>query len=93
LAIQGVEFDKDYNASIVKVMRIGNIPVPLHLVVTYNDGTSESFHQTAATWKDDETFVEIRGAAGKTVSSAQLGGTTIPDVDLSNNVYPRKPKK
>lgn len=93
LTIQGVEFDKDYNASIVKVMRIGNIPVPLHLVVTYNDGTSESFHQTAATWKDDETFVEIRGAAGKTVSSAQLGGTTIPDVDLSNNVYPRKPKK
>ena len=87
LGIQGVVRDEAANCQVILVERKGNIPVPIHLVVEYTDGTKAIVHQTAAVWRDGKKNVRVACTEGKTVKSAELGGTTIPDVDGGDNEY------
>jgi len=87
LGIQGVIKDEAANCQVILVERKGNIPVPIHLVVEYADGTKEIVHQTAAVWRDGKKNVRVACTEGKKVKSAELGGTTIPDVDREDNEY------
>ena len=87
LGIQGVIRDEAANRQVILVERKGNIPVPIHLEVEYKDGTKETFHQTAAVWRDGKQNVRIACAEGKSVKSAVLGATTIPDVDRKDNKW------
>lgn len=87
LGIQGVIRDEAANAQVVLVERKGNIPVPVHLVVEYADGSKETFHQTAAVWRDGKQNLRVICAEGKTVKSATLGATTIPDADRKDNIW------
>lgn len=89
LAIQGVVRDEAANAQVVMIERKGNIPVPLHLVVEYTDGTKETFHYTAAVWRDGKQNLRVACPPGKTPRSATLGKTTIPDADKRNDKWNR----
>jgi len=89
LGIQGVIRDEAANAQVIMIERKGNIPVPVHLEVEYSDGSKQTMHQTAAVWKDGKQNLRLACPAGKTVKSAILGKTTIPDVDRVNNKWPK----
>ena len=69
------------------VERKGNIPVPIHLEVEYTDGSKETFHETAAVWRDGKQNLRMACAEGKKVKSAKLGATTIQDADRKDNVW------
>ncbi len=88
LGIQGVIRDEAAHCQVIMVERKGNIPVPIHLEVEYSDGSKETFHQTAAVWRDGKQNVRVACAEGKTLKSAVLGRTTVPDVDRKDNVFP-----
>lgn len=89
LGIQGVIKDEAAHCQVILVSRKGNIPVPVHLEVEYSDGTKESFHQTAAVWRDGKQQLRVLCAEGKTVKSINMGKTTIPDVDKKDNNWPK----
>lgn len=73
---------------VVYVERKGIMPVPVHLEVTYSDGSKESIHRTAAVWQSSEKRVlELSLSAGKTPQKVVLGGKTIPDSKPKDNVW------
>lgn len=88
LGIEGVVRNEAGNNQTILITRKGNLPVPLHLEVGYTDGSTQIFHHTAAIWKDGKQNFRIACPAGKTVKSASLGKTTIPDADKADNQWP-----
>jgi Peptidase family M1 domain len=89
LGIQGVITDEAAHCQVIMIERKGNIPVPIQLDVEYSDGSKETFHQTAAVWRDGKQNLKVACAEGKKVKSAMLGRTTIPDVDRADNKWPK----
>jgi hypothetical protein len=89
LGIQGVITDEAAHCQVIMIERKGNIPVPIQLDVEYSDGSKETFHQTAAVWRDGKQNLKVACAEGKKVKSAMLGRTTIPDVDRVDNKWPK----
>ena len=86
LNIQGVVKDEASHCAVVIIGRNGAIPVPVHLEVQYEDGTKETFHHSAAVWKDGKQNFKAYCQQGKKVKKATLGLVTIPDVTpLDNN--------
>jgi aminopeptidase N len=92
LGIEGVVRNDSRNNQTILISRHGNIPVPLHLEVIYSDGSKQTFHETAAVWKDGKQLYSIQCPSGKTVQSATLGKTTIPDVNKKDNQWPMQNK-
>lgn len=87
LAIQGVITDEAAHCQVVMIEQKGNIPVPVHLEVTYTDGTTETLHHTAAIWKDGQQNCRIPCKVGKKVKTIELGARTIPDVNQEDNTW------
>ena len=74
---------------VVTVERKGSIPVPVHLEVTFADGSNQTFHAAASVWRDGATTYEVALPKGRTPISASLGGNTIPDTQTSDNTWTR----
>lgn len=89
LGIQGVINDEASHCQVIMLERKGNIPVPAHLEVEYNDGSKQTFHYTASVWKDGKMNLKVFVPEGKSVKSVKMGKTTIPDVEKADNVWPK----
>jgi Peptidase family M1 domain len=89
LAIGGVVRDEASNNDVVMINRNGTLPVPVHLVVEYTDGSTQTIHHNAAVWKDGKHNLKAAGASGKKVKKATLGLRTIPDSMPKNNTWER----
>ena len=87
LQVQGIIRDEASNAAAVLIARNGSLPVPIHLEVTYEDGSMQTFHHSAAVWKDGKQSFKIRCAQGKKVKKAKLGLRTIPDAIPQDNIW------
>ena len=83
LAIGAVSRDGDTYA--IEIKRVGSQPVPVHLTVTYTDGSSEEVHGTAAIWRDGGTTHTVELTTANEIREIQLGDPNIPDADKSNN--------
>jgi hypothetical protein len=92
---------KNIEGSKVTLERIGLMPMPLDLTVTYTDGSTEDFYiplrmmrgskSTSATLKDDWAWAYSTYSfnASKTVQSVELDPKGLmADVKQDNNVYP-----
>ncbi len=75
------------------IERKGDIPVPIHLKITYSDNSESTIQETASIWKDGAREYVIILAPDKTVKQVQLGNQQIPDADMSNNVYPTEKRQ
>jgi len=71
----------------LSIANIGGFAIPFDVILTYADGTTESFHQTPAVWKMDQKQVNIFVRSGKEVKSALLDGGIFMDADESNNKW------
>jgi aminopeptidase N len=69
------------------IERKGDMPVPIHLKITYTDNTEDTIKETAAIWKDGAREYVVVLSPAKTVKQAQLGNTLIPDSNMANNSY------
>ncbi|MBL7782069.1 MAG: M1 family metallopeptidase [Saprospiraceae bacterium] len=87
LAIQGVISDEAAHAQVVMVEKKGNIPVPVHLEISFSDGSKTTIHKTAAAWKDGQQDIRILCPTGKKVVKVELGNRTIPDVNPADNKW------
>ncbi len=88
LAIKNVKAKKG-SAEIV-VEKIGGVPVPIDLVVTYSDHSTENIHRSAASWKTGAKEVKINWQIKKEILRVELDNTLFPDSNEKNNTFELK---
>ena len=71
----------------VSIKNIGGMDAPVDVIATYDDGTTEKFHQTPAIWMNDQTQTTVTINAKKAVKSLMLDGGIWLDADASNNSW------
>ena len=69
----------------VTLANVGGMPSPVDLVVTYADGTTQSFHQTPAIWATNIRQASVSLAVRKSVESIALSAGIWMDADASND--------
>ncbi len=69
----------------VKIRNIGGFDAPVDLVVKYDDGTTETLHQTPAIWKIDQKEATVSIASKKKVKSLALDGGIFVDANEADN--------
>ncbi len=71
------------NKTVVEVINHGGFPIPINLIVKYNDGTEETFHEKMDVWKSGEKthIIEIP----KNNIQKILLDANAPEVHFENN--------
>jgi len=85
LAIKSVSLKK--NKVKITVEKIGSMPVPVALKLSYVDGTTKDFYENTSIWKDGKTLKEFTYPVTGKIAKVVLGKDEIPDTDKSNNVF------
>ncbi|MBT8381316.1 MAG: M1 family metallopeptidase [Ignavibacteria bacterium] len=69
----------------IVVRKIGIIPIPIRLIIYFDENTEEELYFSAAVWKDgiDEYVIEYK--TEKNIIEVNLGSENIPDSNPSNN--------
>ncbi|HEY2725988.1 MAG TPA: M1 family aminopeptidase [Parafilimonas sp.] len=78
------------NNYILTIKNIGGMCAPVDVIATYDDGSTEKFHQTPAMWMNDQTQTTVNINAKKSVKSFTLDGGIWMDADESNNSWSAK---
>jgi len=74
----------------IVIQKTGNLPVPVSLDVTYEDGSREKAFANLNIWKGAANLYEIKLKSGKEIKSVRLGNTFTPDANPADNVYNKK---
>jgi hypothetical protein len=71
----------------VSIQNIGGMPVPFDVVLTYTDGTTESFHQTPAVWQKNGKATSVTVKTKKAVTAVKLDGGIYMDATPKDNEW------
>lgn len=71
----------------VVVARVGAGMVPVHLEITYTDGSRTYITRPIDCWKDGKRAITLSFTTKKTVATIQLGDAYDADADRSNNRF------
>ncbi|MBK9099120.1 MAG: hypothetical protein IPM14_13565 [bacterium] len=71
----------------VTIKKIGNIPTPVKLKLTYEDESVQEIFFPADTWKNGNKEFSTRIEINGTLKQIELGDLTIPDSDRENNLF------
>ncbi|MBS1565470.1 MAG: M1 family metallopeptidase [Bacteroidetes bacterium] len=74
----------------VRLKNTGGYAAPVDMVLRYNDGSTETLHQTAELWKANEKQAAVTVRTGKTLESVQLKGGIFMDANESDNTWTSK---
>jgi len=80
-----VKADKAGKGYTLSIKNIGGFAVPFDVIATYEDGSTESFHQTPAVWEKDQKETSVKIKTGKTVKSLTLDGGIFMDANEKDN--------
>ena len=84
LAIAGNEkTSAGYN---IKIENKSRKPMPVDLLFTYTDGTTEKQHHNIGVWEKDEQIITIPLVTVKSIRKIQLGSTYVPDKKPADNL-------
>ena len=72
---------------VVKIKNIGGFDAPVNVILKYDDGTTESIHQTASIWQSDQKLATVNLPAKKKVKSVTLDGGIFMDANDKDNVW------
>ena len=86
LAVVNVEM-ADGGAYVVDVEKAGKYPTPIHLIVSFADGSQDFIHHSAKTWKDAGHQLRITIETTKEISSVKIDRTKVPDANRGNNIF------
>ena len=71
----------------VFIQNVGGMPAPFDVVVTYEDGTTERFHQTPGVWKKNERSASVTLKTKKAVATVKLDGGIFMDASPKDNEW------
>lgn len=74
----------------VSIQNVGGYVAPVDVVLTFDDGTKESFHQTPALWKSNQQQATVTIPVHKKIQSVALEGGIFMDADSDNNTWKAK---
>ncbi|GAB3882193.1 M1 family metallopeptidase [Spirosoma agri] len=74
----------------VTLDNIGGYVAPVDLVVTFTDGTKETFHQTPNLWKANQKQATVNLPVSKKIQSINLEGGIFMDADATNDSWKAK---
>ena len=77
--------DKTADGYGVKVENKSLKPMPVDLLLSYEDGSSEKVHETIGIWEKGGQIVTIPVKTTKKLTKVELGSTYVPDKNSSNN--------
>ena len=69
----------------IVIENTGGLPMPVELLVEYDDGSVEQFYKNPTVWSFGEPAFVIQADPNKKISRIVLGSDQIPDVNKSNN--------
>lgn len=75
--------------TLVTIKNVGGFPAPADLIVTFNDGTTETIRQGPDIWRINMKEAKVRVGQSKTVKSIVLDGGIFMDADPANNKWPK----
>ncbi|KAF2516667.1 M1 family metallopeptidase [Flavobacterium foetidum] len=85
LAITKVKKNKkDYN---ITISSPGKLLMPIHLTITFSDGSKETISKKIYCWKKDYSDVSIIFPTQKTISQINLGDSFDVDINPEDNVW------
>jgi len=67
----------------ISISNTGGLPMPLHIILKYNDNSQELTDFPATIWEKSDSF--IFNYSGKDIKSIEIGNKYIPDIDTTNN--------
>jgi hypothetical protein len=76
---------KTNNGYLVTVKNKSAKPLPVDLLLTYADGSTENIHHSIGIWEKGGQFAEVIVPTTKTLRNVKLGSTYVPDKDKSDN--------
>jgi len=79
--------DKTSKGYALDIKNIGGFAVPFDVIATYDDGSSESFHQTPLVWKSNQKEISVNIKTGKAVKTLNLEGGIFMDADEKDNTW------
>lgn len=85
LAIKGA--DKTKKGYDITIQNIGGFVAPVDVVVTYEDASAETFHQTPEIWSHDQKQATVSITTKKKIKSIELKGGIFVDANTSNNTW------
>lgn len=74
---------------IISVEKTGSLPIPVDLLLMFDDSTTKQIYKTADIWKSGNSVITVEDSPGKKIKSVKLGNSHIPDVDSENNRWTR----
>lgn len=83
LGIQSI--NKEKNEYIIDIENIGGLPLPVELIIEFNDGSKTNITKTAEIWKNGNKSYQISYKADKVISRCSMSSKWIPDTNYSNN--------
>jgi hypothetical protein len=76
--------------TVVTIRNIGGFDTPVDLVITYDDGTSETIHQTPSIWSQDQKEATVNLPVKKKIKSLVLDGGIFMDANEKDNSWPQR---
>jgi hypothetical protein len=71
----------------LSIKNVGGFAVPFDVVATFDDGTTQTFHQTPIVWKQDQKQIAVKIKTRKTVKSFTLDGGIFMDANEKDNTW------
>lgn len=85
LDLDEIKLDGDELSFVVK--RVGKIPVPVSIKITFEDNSTNEIYETAKIWKDGKTEIAYKLKVIKKPVSIELNSTKIPDANRTKNTF------
>ena len=79
--------DKTTGGYRFSISNIGGFAIPFDLVITYTDGSGQTFHETPEIWERNQKAATIDIKTKKSVKFAKIDGGIFMDADESNNQW------
>jgi hypothetical protein len=71
----------------LNIKNIGGFAVPFNVIATYDDGSTENFHQTPIVWEQNQKETAIHIKTVKKVKSLKLEGGIFMDANEKDNTW------
>ncbi|HET6255545.1 MAG TPA: M1 family metallopeptidase [Puia sp.] len=84
-----VKADRAGKGYVLDIKNIGGFVIPFDVIATYDDGSSESFHQTPMVWKSNQREVAVKIKTRKTIKTLKLDGGIFMDANERDNMWTR----
>jgi len=83
LAIKDLKIENDKIKILIE--NVGNLPVPIDLTLTLEDGTQTNLHASTSIWEKGDKDIWLNVDVKSKVKSVELLNKNIPDADANNN--------